>query len=75
MIRCRTVIQEVWMPRRAARRAPSLPQVAKPIVWIAWLRRVVIRARGSTNGISRSVKIFRGQAGVSQKNFRTCRMS
>lgn len=75
MIRARTVIQEVVMPSRAAKRAPSLPQVAKPISWMACERRHVIRARGSTKGMSRSVKILRGHSGRSQKNLRTWRMS
>jgi hypothetical protein len=36
------VIQDVLMPRCEISRAPSLPQVANPIVCNAWLKRVVI---------------------------------
>src|ERR1700684_2810976 len=54
-------------------RTPSLPPVAKPIIWTIWKSRAVIRAEGATKGGRRSVKIFRAQVGISQKNFRTVR--
>lgn len=66
MMRRRMVWREVGMPNRAAKRAPPLPQVARPMACSARPRRIVIRAHGSTNVGSRSVKTLRWQAGVRQ---------
>ena len=69
-MRRKIVIQEVGIPSRAARRAPSLPQVARPTSKSACVSRAVMRAHGSMKGPNRSVKIFRAHVDASQKNLR-----
>ena len=60
MIRRRIVIQDVGIKSRAARREPSLPQVARPISKRAWVSRAVMRAHGSRKGPRRSGYDFPG---------------
>ena len=75
MMRRKTVIHELEMPRRAASRAPRLPLVDTPMAWTASQSLFVIFAQGSTKFGRRSVKIFRLQSPLRQKNFRTVRRS
>jgi hypothetical protein len=73
--RRRNVVGEAWMPKWPESRAPNSPQVATPSAWSICESRVVMRAQGWTKTGTRSVKILRGQVGVSQKNLRICKTS
>ena len=59
-----TVCGNVVRDQRGAKENPML-----------WLSLLVIRAQGSMNGVNRSTKIRRGQSVVSQRNFRTRKIS
>ena len=56
MMRRKVVLREVCTPKRAAKRTPPLPQVARPIEVMCSLSLVVIRAHGSVSFLRRSVK-------------------
>jgi hypothetical protein len=56
MMRRKVVLREVCTPKRAAKRTPPLPQVARPIEVMCSLSLVVIRAHGSVSCLRRSVK-------------------
>ena len=59
-------------PIATARRSPGRPPRAKPMSSSAVAARFVRCACGTVVSLSRSVKMRRGQPGVSQKNWRTC---
>jgi hypothetical protein len=69
----RSVVSESGIPSFAAKRAPALPVLAKPIAWIAIRNRSVRREKGRKKSGRRSVKILRGQVATRQKNFFTKR--
>ncbi len=60
-MRRRIVWREVCIPKRAASRAPPLPQEASPMEVMCWQCRIVMRAHGSMKVGSRSAKTFRSQ--------------
>src|SRR5262249_18542429 len=59
MIERKIVWREVCIPKRAAKRVPPLPQVARPMEVSCWQYRIVIFAQGRTRSGRRSVKILR----------------
>ena len=59
MMRRNMVWREMGMPKRAAKRAPPLPLVARPMACNAWHSRIVKRAQGSKKVGSRSVNTLR----------------
>src|SRR5215472_7322075 len=67
----RSVVSESGIPSLAAKRAPALPVLAKPIAWIDVRNRVVRREQGSRRSGIRSVNTLRGQLATRQKNFLT----
>jgi len=71
MMRRRVVVGEARNPIRLASRVPSSPLVARPMACTASNNRFVTCAHGSTKVGRRSVKIFRAQSGLWQKNLRT----
>src|SRR5215470_16176531 len=54
-------------PWRASWRAPAAPPSTRPVSHWAWLARVVVWAYGRATVGTLSVKVCRGQEGVSQK--------
>jgi hypothetical protein len=68
-------VGEVTIPRRGAKREPNSPLVARPMASMVWLNLLVIRAQGSMKGVNRSAKTRRGHCVVSQRNFRTRKIS
>ena len=65
------VVGATRIPSLGASPAPPSPPVANPSACKAARKRFVMRAQGWTRSGRCSVKIWRGQLGVRQKNLRT----